>query len=169
MAVNPRDTSRRCPACGHTAEENGPTQEKFHCLSCGHNAHADTVGALKVLRAGLARCEAPPISKKTAEPTTPNWSSSPTGATCRTTPPTTPPAETFSHRSTRSPLRRRLALLEELLRAWPRWPDAGDNCGAVKVSYLVRCRWPRPQQLWRRGVRDFLRTESSHWRSSCCV
>ncbi len=60
MAVNPRNTSRQCPACGHTAKENRPTQAKFHCVSCGHNAHADTVGALNVLRAGLVRRKAAP-------------------------------------------------------------------------------------------------------------
>ncbi|MEV0495040.1 RNA-guided endonuclease InsQ/TnpB family protein, partial [Streptomyces atratus] len=60
MAVDPRNTSRRCPECGHTAKENRPTQEKFHCVSCGHSAHADTVGALNVLRAGLVRREAQP-------------------------------------------------------------------------------------------------------------
>ncbi|MGI5460847.1 RNA-guided endonuclease InsQ/TnpB family protein [Streptomyces sp. CA-249302] len=60
MAVDPRNTSRRCPECGHTAKENRPTQEKFHCVSCGHRAHADTVGALNVLRAGLVRREAQP-------------------------------------------------------------------------------------------------------------
>ncbi|MGW5277678.1 zinc ribbon domain-containing protein, partial [Streptomyces sp. NPDC004044] len=47
-------------ACGHTAKENRPTQAKFHCVSCGHNAHADTVGAINVLRAGLARRKAQP-------------------------------------------------------------------------------------------------------------
>lgn len=55
IAVNPRNTSRTCPECGHTAKENRPTQEKFHCVSCGHHAHADTVGAINVLRAGLVR------------------------------------------------------------------------------------------------------------------
>ncbi|MEJ8632409.1 transposase [Streptomyces sp. MS2.AVA.5] len=58
MAVNPRNTSRTCPECGHTAKENRPTQEKFHCLSCGHRAHADVVGATNVLRAGLGRRDA---------------------------------------------------------------------------------------------------------------
>ncbi len=58
IAVDPRNTSRRCPECGHTAKENRPTQEEFHCVSCGHNAHADTVGALNVLRAGLVRRDA---------------------------------------------------------------------------------------------------------------
>ncbi|MFE9887292.1 RNA-guided endonuclease InsQ/TnpB family protein [Streptomyces scopuliridis] len=60
IAVDPRNTSRRCPECGHTAKENRPTQEKFHCQDCGHNAHADTVGALNVLRAGLVHRDANP-------------------------------------------------------------------------------------------------------------
>ena len=60
MAVDARNTSRRCPACGHTAKENRPIQEKFHCQACGHTAHADTVGAINVLRAGLARRETEP-------------------------------------------------------------------------------------------------------------
>jgi putative transposase len=60
IAVDPRNTSRTCPACGHTAKENRPTQEKFHCVACGHHAHADTVGALNVLRAGLVRRYANP-------------------------------------------------------------------------------------------------------------
>jgi putative transposase len=55
IAVDPRNTSRQCPECGHTAKENRPTQEKFHCVSCGHQAHADVVGATNVLRAGLVR------------------------------------------------------------------------------------------------------------------
>ncbi|WP_241989800.1 MULTISPECIES: RNA-guided endonuclease InsQ/TnpB family protein [unclassified Streptomyces] len=55
MAVDPRNTSRTCPECGHAARENRPAQEKFHCVTCGHQAHADEVGALNVLRAGLVR------------------------------------------------------------------------------------------------------------------
>ncbi|MFF8678138.1 RNA-guided endonuclease InsQ/TnpB family protein [Streptomyces sp. NPDC015237] len=58
VAVDPRNTSRTCPECGHVAGENRPTQDKFHCAACGHRAHADTVGALNVLRAGLVRREA---------------------------------------------------------------------------------------------------------------
>ncbi|MET7493101.1 transposase [Streptomyces sp900116325] len=60
IAVDPRNTSRRCPECGHTAKENRPTQDTFHCVACGHSAHADTVGAVNVLRAGLVRREAQP-------------------------------------------------------------------------------------------------------------
>ncbi|MFD7982903.1 RNA-guided endonuclease InsQ/TnpB family protein [Kitasatospora indigofera] len=60
IAVNPRNTSRRCPQCGHTSADNRTTQAKFHCAGCGHTAHADTVGAINVLRAGLVRREAQP-------------------------------------------------------------------------------------------------------------
>jgi len=60
IAVDPRNTSRTCPECGHVSAENRPTQEKFHCVSRGHSAHADTVGALNVLRAGLVRRDANP-------------------------------------------------------------------------------------------------------------
>ncbi|MFF4467278.1 RNA-guided endonuclease InsQ/TnpB family protein, partial [Streptomyces mirabilis] len=60
IAVDPRNTSRTCPECGHVAKENRPTQEKFHCQACGHTAHADVVGASNVLRAGLARRQAQP-------------------------------------------------------------------------------------------------------------
>ncbi|WP_328447457.1 transposase [Streptomyces sp. NBC_00386] len=60
IAVDPRNTSRTCPHCGHTAKENRPTQEKFHCIACGHTAHADTVAATNVLRAGLVRRNADP-------------------------------------------------------------------------------------------------------------
>ncbi|OIV39511.1 transposase [Mangrovactinospora gilvigrisea] len=60
IAVDPRNTSRTCPECGHVSAENRPTQEKFHCVSCGHQAHADHVGALNVLRAGLVRRVANP-------------------------------------------------------------------------------------------------------------
>ncbi|MEV7444041.1 transposase [Streptomyces sp. NPDC091204] len=55
IAVDPRNTSRTCPECGHVSAENRPAQEKFHCVGCGHQAHADVVGALNVLRAGLVR------------------------------------------------------------------------------------------------------------------
>lgn len=60
IAVDPRNTSRECPECRHTTKENRPTQETFHCVGCGHQAHADTVGAINVLRAGLVRRGANP-------------------------------------------------------------------------------------------------------------
>jgi putative transposase len=54
VAVNPANTSRRCPDCGHVAAENRVTQADFLCVSCGFEGHADVVGATNVLRAGLA-------------------------------------------------------------------------------------------------------------------
>ncbi|MFC4470669.1 zinc ribbon domain-containing protein [Streptomyces xiangluensis] len=59
VAVDPRNTSRSCPSCGHVAKENRLTQAKFQCTACGMTANADHVGALNVLnRAGLALCVA---------------------------------------------------------------------------------------------------------------
>jgi putative transposase len=59
VPVDPRNTSRTCPECGHVAKENRITQAKFMCTSCGFTANADHVGALNVLnRAGPALCNA---------------------------------------------------------------------------------------------------------------
>ncbi|MFI6848138.1 zinc ribbon domain-containing protein [Kitasatospora sp. NPDC050467] len=60
MACGIRNTSRTCPRCGHVSAENRPTRDTFHCVACDHRAHADTVGAINVLRAGLVRREANP-------------------------------------------------------------------------------------------------------------
>jgi putative transposase len=57
IAVDARNTSRTCAACGHCAAENR-TGESFRCVSCGHAAHADTNAAVNILRAGLARQDA---------------------------------------------------------------------------------------------------------------
>jgi putative transposase len=51
VAVDPRNTSRTCPQCGHCAAENRVTQADFHC---GFAGHADVVAATNILRAGLA-------------------------------------------------------------------------------------------------------------------
>lgn len=53
IAVDPRNTSRRCPDCGHIAAENRVTQAEFRCVRCGLESHADLVGAVNILRAGL--------------------------------------------------------------------------------------------------------------------
>ncbi|GAB3846390.1 hypothetical protein GCM10027610_064380 [Dactylosporangium cerinum] len=54
VAVNPANTSRTCPSCGHCAKANRVTQAGFVCVACGFAGHADVVGATNVLRAGLA-------------------------------------------------------------------------------------------------------------------
>ncbi|MBK8489728.1 MAG: transposase [Saprospirales bacterium] len=39
--VNPRHTSQRCAACGHTCAENRLSQAVFRCVQCNHEEHAD--------------------------------------------------------------------------------------------------------------------------------
>lgn len=54
LAVNPRNTSRTCPACGHVSAENRRTQARFACVECGFEENADLVGAINILAAGHA-------------------------------------------------------------------------------------------------------------------
>lgn len=46
--VSPENTSRRCPECGHTSEDNRIRQAAFECERCGATANADYVGAKNV-------------------------------------------------------------------------------------------------------------------------
>ena len=46
--VDPRNTSRECPACGHIEKANRLTQSSFQCVSCGFAGHADTIAAANV-------------------------------------------------------------------------------------------------------------------------
>ena len=52
LAVNPRNTSRTCPACGHVSAENRRTQARFACVECGYENNADVVGAINILERG---------------------------------------------------------------------------------------------------------------------
>lgn len=54
MAVDPRNTSRTCPVCGHVAKENRPTRSCFKCVACGYTADADVNAARNILAAGHA-------------------------------------------------------------------------------------------------------------------
>jgi len=54
VTVDPRNTSRRCAACGHVSVGNR-CGAVFRCQACGHEAHADTNAAVNILRAGRAR------------------------------------------------------------------------------------------------------------------
>ncbi len=54
VAVNPRNTSRTCPCCGHVSAENRQTQARFACVECGFEENADLVGAINILAAGQA-------------------------------------------------------------------------------------------------------------------
>src|SRR6185436_19133857 len=48
--VDPRNTSRTCPACGHCAKENRKTQASFVCTSCGFAGPADVIAARNIAR-----------------------------------------------------------------------------------------------------------------------
>jgi putative transposase len=54
IAIDPRNTSRTCPSCGHVAAENRKTQAVFRCVRCGHEADADVNAAKNILAAGHA-------------------------------------------------------------------------------------------------------------------
>jgi putative transposase len=55
IAVDPRNTSRTCPACAHLSASNRKSQACFECVACGYSNNADLVGAMNILRAGHAR------------------------------------------------------------------------------------------------------------------
>ncbi|WP_376809588.1 RNA-guided endonuclease InsQ/TnpB family protein [Catellatospora aurea] len=59
IAVNPTNTSRTCPNCGHVAAANRQSQAEFCCQECGHAGHADMVAAINILRRGLASLPKP--------------------------------------------------------------------------------------------------------------
>ena len=66
--VDPRNTSRRCPACGWVAKENR-VAENFRCVRCNHSADADYVGAVNILARATGNWQDPmvPASSKTRE------------------------------------------------------------------------------------------------------
>ena len=52
LAVPAHHTSQTCPECEHVSKDNRQTQSRLACVSCGHTAHADTVGAINILARG---------------------------------------------------------------------------------------------------------------------
>ena len=48
VAVDPKNTSRRCPLCHHTAKGNRISRDLFFCQACLFMAPADQVGAINV-------------------------------------------------------------------------------------------------------------------------
>lgn len=54
LTIDPRNTSRTCPACGHVSADNRQSQALFACVSCGFHGNADLVAANNILAAGLA-------------------------------------------------------------------------------------------------------------------
>jgi putative transposase len=52
--VDPRNTSRTCPSCGHSAKENRPDQATFKCQRCGLAGLADLIAARNIRVRGWA-------------------------------------------------------------------------------------------------------------------
>jgi putative transposase len=48
VSVDPRNTSRTCPCCGHISKNNRPTRDTFCCQECGYAAPADNVAAVNI-------------------------------------------------------------------------------------------------------------------------
>ena len=61
--VNPRNTSRTCPACGHIDKANRKTQSSFVCTSCGFAGLADVIAAENIRVLGRALVSAPYVSE----------------------------------------------------------------------------------------------------------
>jgi putative transposase len=60
--VDPRNTSRTCPECGHIAKANRKTQSSFVCMSCGFAGLADMIAAENIRVLGRALVSAPHCS-----------------------------------------------------------------------------------------------------------
>ncbi len=63
VLVDPRNTSRRCPACRHTDKANRPNQATFCCTSCGCAGHADVIAAENICVLGRAAVMQPHVSE----------------------------------------------------------------------------------------------------------
>jgi IS605 OrfB family transposase len=59
LFVDPRNTSRTCPACAHVAQANRPNQATFSCQSCGFSGLADYIAALNLRERGRAAVNLP--------------------------------------------------------------------------------------------------------------
>jgi putative transposase len=55
VQVDPSYTSQTCPECGHRERSNRKNQSEFRCKACGHEQHADIVGARNIRNAALVQ------------------------------------------------------------------------------------------------------------------
>lgn len=64
LAVPAHHTSQTCSECGHVAKENRTTQDKFHCVACGHENNADVNAAQNILKRGFEYLASTPAKEK---------------------------------------------------------------------------------------------------------
>jgi IS605 OrfB family transposase len=60
--IDPRNTSRTCPRCKHSAKANRKTQAAFVCTRCGLAGHADVIAAENIRVLGGASVNTPYVS-----------------------------------------------------------------------------------------------------------
>jgi putative transposase len=68
LLVDPKHTSQRCSACGHTERRNRKSQAAFCCVVCGHAAPADYNAAINIEWAALSAglwCTTPRVGVET--------------------------------------------------------------------------------------------------------
>jgi IS605 OrfB family transposase len=53
VTVDPRNTSRTCPACGHVDQANRRNQATFSCVDCGFSGLADHIAAENIRRVAV--------------------------------------------------------------------------------------------------------------------
>ncbi|MDQ3692314.1 MAG: transposase [Chloroflexota bacterium] len=71
IAVDPRDTSRTCPACGWIDKASRPSQAVYRCTSCGFAGLADAVAAVVISRrAAVMRLNVSDINARLVAPGT---------------------------------------------------------------------------------------------------
>ena len=63
VLVDPRNTSRTGPVCGHSDKANRPRQAVFRCTSCGCAGHADVIAAENIRVLGRAAVMQPHVSE----------------------------------------------------------------------------------------------------------
>jgi IS605 OrfB family transposase len=62
--VDPANTSRTCPVCGHVDKRSRRSQEEFSCRRCGHAGPADVIAARNIR--AWARGDAPMVASARA-------------------------------------------------------------------------------------------------------
>ena len=68
ILVDPKNTSRTCPACGSVDKANRKSQSLFSCQSCGFAGLADWIAAENIRRVAVNRPHAEPACQVSAMP-----------------------------------------------------------------------------------------------------